>query len=121
MPGAKFVNLQYGDVRNDLAEIHPLRIHHFDECNPLRDLDEFAALVASLDLVISVDNATVHFAGALGVPVWILLPWESDWRWMRDRVDSPWYRSATLYRQSRPGDWPGVFERVAEQIRLFLK
>ena len=117
MSGAQFVNLQYGDMKHELSEMRPLTVHHWDDCDPLRDLDDFAALTSALDLVISVDNATVHLAGALGVPVWILLPWEADWRWMRDRDNSPWYPTARLFRQPQPKDWSSVFAHVANELK----
>jgi hypothetical protein len=83
----------------------------------LTDFAETAALVASLDLVITVDTAVAHLAGALGVPAWIMLPHAPDWRWLLHRDDSPWYRSVRLFRQERPGDWPGVIARVATALQ----
>jgi len=73
-----------------------------------RDFDAKAALIGELDLVISVDTSNAHLAGALARPLWLLLPFAPDWRWQLDRVDSPWYPTAKLFRQARPGDWPGV-------------
>jgi ADP-heptose:LPS heptosyltransferase len=73
-------------------------------------------VIDQCDLVISVDTATAHLAGALGKPVWILLPFVPDWRWMLDREDSPWYPSARLFRQTKWGDWPGVIERVRAEL-----
>jgi hypothetical protein len=70
----------------------------------------------NLDLVVSVDSCVAHLAGALDVPVWVLLPFNSDWRWL-DRDDSVWYRRARLFRQSRWGDWDDVFSRVAAALR----
>lgn len=75
-----------------------------------------AAVVTSLDLVITVDSAIAHLAGALGVPVWVLLPYVPDWRWLLDREDSPWYPSTRLFRQRQPGDWDEVFSRVADAL-----
>ena len=82
----------------------------------LHDFADSAAVMANLDLVISVDTAVAHLAGALGRPVWVLLPSNSDWRWFLDRDDSPWYRSARLYRQRRLGDWSDVIARVAHDL-----
>ncbi len=78
----------------------------------VRDFAELAALIDTLDLVISVDTGVAHLAGALGKPVWIMLPYRADWRWLRERDDTPWYPQARLFRQSAPGDWTGVIERV---------
>jgi hypothetical protein len=69
-----------------------------------------------MDLVISVDTAMAHLAGALARPVWLLLPYVPDWRWLVGRQDSPWYPTARLFRQSRPGDWEGVVARVAAAL-----
>ncbi|BAX61427.1 tetratricopeptide repeat protein [Burkholderia stabilis] len=79
----------------------------------LMDFAETAALIDTLDLVISVDTSVAHLAGALGRPVWVLLPRVPDWRWLLERDDCPWYPAATLFRQQQPGDWPTVVERVA--------
>jgi tetratricopeptide (TPR) repeat protein len=76
-----------------------------------------AAVMMNLDLVIGADTSLVHLAGALGVPVWVALAYAADWRWLRHREDSPWYPSARLFRQSRPGDWPEVFGRMADALR----
>ena len=87
---------------------------HQDE---LSDFADTAALIENLDLVITVDTSVAHLAGSLGKPVWILLPKVPDYRWMLDRSDTPWYRSARLYRQSALGDWTDVLEKVAGDIR----
>jgi len=87
----------------------------------LEDFAETAAAIAHMDLVISVDTAVVHLAGALGTMVWTLLPFNPDWRWMRGRDDSPWYPSMRLFRQVKRAHWEGVIERVsralAERVR----
>lgn len=75
-----------------------------------------AAVMKNLDLVISADTATAHLAGALGVPVWILIPFAPEWRWLLDRQDSPWYPTARLFRQTRPGDWGDVFECMRVEL-----
>ncbi|WP_175872310.1 tetratricopeptide repeat-containing glycosyltransferase family protein [Burkholderia sp. BCC0397] len=82
----------------------------------LHDFSETAALVDTLDLVISVDTSVAHLAGALGRPVWVLLPRVPDWRWLLERDDCPWYPTATLFRQTRPGDWPAVIGRVVDVL-----
>jgi hypothetical protein len=80
------------------------------------ELHQEAALVAALDLMISVDTMTAHLAGALGVPVWTLLQKEADWRWLENRDDSPWYPTMRLFRQERPGDWTSVVARVVRKL-----
>jgi len=120
MPGASFVNLQYGAVADELAALKReagIVVHDFPEIEPLRDLDGFAACISALDLVVSIDNATVHLAGALGVPTWVLLPSVADWRWMLEREDSPWYSSITLLRQKKVGDWEAVFAETRNRLR----
>lgn len=81
-----------------------------------RDFYDTASIIAGLDLVISVDTAVAHLAGAMGKPVWILLAEQNDWRWLRGRSDSPWYRSATLFRQMTQGDWRGPLGRVRDAL-----
>ncbi|MBI5659063.1 MAG: tetratricopeptide repeat protein [Nitrosomonadales bacterium] len=78
----------------------------------LATFDDTASVIAALDLVITIDTAIAHLAGALGKPAWVLLKFGADWRWLRDREDSPWYPSARLFRQAAPGDWAGVMQRV---------
>jgi len=84
------------------------------------DFDDTAALASLCDLVISVDTAAAHLAGALARPVWVLLPHVPDWRWMLARPDSPWYPQARLFRQARPGDWTGVLDGVARALRAWI-
>lgn len=78
----------------------------------LQDFAETAAVVANLDLVLTVDTSVAHLAGALGKPVWLWLPFGADWRWLERPADSPFYPTARLFRQAKPGDWAGVAERV---------
>jgi ADP-heptose:LPS heptosyltransferase len=82
----------------------------------LRDFAETAGAIANLDLVIAVDTAVAHVAGAIGKPVWVMLPFSPDWRWLLGRDDSPWYPTMRLYRQAAIGDWPGVVARVAHDL-----
>ena len=119
-PDCAFISLQYGDNSRDLEALKTETGHeiHWDrEIDPLQYLDPFAAQIAAMDLVISVDNSTVHFAGAIGTPCWVLLPVNSDWRWLADRTTSIWYDSLELFRQ-QPGDgWTKVVERAAAKLR----
>jgi len=85
-------------------------------CAGLQDFADTAALIAQMDLVISIDTSVAHLAGALGKPVWIMLPFSADWRWLRDRDDSPWYPTARLFRQPQRGAWHDVVQRVAEAL-----
>jgi hypothetical protein len=119
-PAFGFVNLQYGDCRADLEAVRRdlgVEILHDESVDPLKNLDDFAAQTAAMDLVISIDNSTVHMAGALNVPIWVMLPAVPDWRWMLDRSDSPWYPSVRLFRQALAGEWTPVIERVAEELK----
>ena len=88
-----------------------------DHTGLLNDFSDTAALIENLDLVISVDNVTVHMAGALGVPVWILQPFMPEWRWLLDREDSYWYPSARQFRQRQAGCWADVLGRVAAALQ----
>jgi tetratricopeptide (TPR) repeat protein len=119
-----FVNLQYGDCRADLAAVRSqvgVEIFHDETMDPLQDLDAFAAQTAAMDLVISIDNSTVHMAGALDVPVWVLLPAVPDWRWMLGRSDSPWYASVRLFRQPSAGAWAPVIDNVAGELGQLVR
>ena len=96
-----------------VLDAHKQIVHFGDE---LHDFSDTAALAENMDLVISVDTAVAHLAGALGKPVWILLPLNADWRWLLNRADSPWYPSARLFRQSRLGDWGEVIDRLSREL-----
>jgi len=84
----------------------------------LEDFSDTAAAINCLDLVISTDTAVPHLAGALGKPVWLLLHFSSDWRWLLDRNDNPWYPTMRLFRQAAPGDWASVFQQVVDALKL---
>jgi tetratricopeptide (TPR) repeat protein len=79
-----------------------------------------AAMIANLDLVVSVDTSIGHLAGALGAPTWLALNFSADWRWMVDRTDTPWYPTTRLFRQQQPGDWPGVFRQMAVELERLV-
>jgi ADP-heptose:LPS heptosyltransferase len=87
-----------------------------DATEHITDFADTAALMAELDLIITVDTAAAHLAGALGRPVWTLLPVVPDWRWGLEREDTPWYPTMRLFRQRAPGDWDGVIQRVAAAL-----
>ncbi len=82
-------------------------------------LTDLAAVLMNMDLVVTVDTSVAHLAGAMGVPVWVLLPVVPDWRWLLERTDSPWYPTMRLFRQRRRNDWDEVFTRIAAELRLF--
>jgi Flp pilus assembly protein TadD len=111
VPGAAFYNLQVaptaewaGEAANRDALIGLEHLIH--------DFADTAALMAQLDLVISVDTSVAHLAGAVGCPVWVLLPFAPDWRWLLERGDNPWYHTMRLFRQPVPGDWTSVVQQV---------
>ena len=117
-----FINLQYeyGDLALELNQFvndTGISIYCDTEINPLESLDDFAAQVAALDLVITISNTTAHMAGALGKSVWTLLHYGADWRWLTNRSDTPWYPSMTLFRQSRQGDWSNVVQQVHSTLK----
>ncbi len=120
VPGVRLINLQKGPGVEQLREVAGLV--------PVLDLGprldektgafmDTAAVMTCLDLVITSDTAVAHLAGALGVPVWLALTFAPEWRWLRDREDSPWYPSMRLFRQTQRGDWEGVFRRMAGELR----
>ncbi|MCE9660510.1 MAG: tetratricopeptide repeat protein [Burkholderiales bacterium] len=114
-PEARFVSLQNAAREADAAVLAQRGdIAWFGA--ELVDFAETAALVAQLDLVISVDTSVAHLAAAMGKPVWLLLPVNPDWRWLLEREDSPWYRSMRLFRQTRRGDWSDVVARIEQEI-----
>jgi tetratricopeptide (TPR) repeat protein len=114
--GIQWINLQKGvpaiDAHRPLAEPHLI-----DWTDELTDLADTAALISALDLVVTVDTVIAHLAGALGKPVWVLLSYTPDWRWFLDRPDSPWYPTMRLFRPSQVGDWHGLIETVASDLR----
>ena len=119
VPGVRFVNLQYGPQSGEAAfarEHFGIALDDGTDCDPLQDLDDFTAKLAALDLVISVDNSTVHLAAAVGRPVWTLLPFCSDWRWMVEGATAPWYPSMRLHRCRTLHGWTELLERTARLL-----
>jgi tetratricopeptide (TPR) repeat protein len=112
--GVEYVSLHFG-ANAEAALLQRRGVPDFG--NDIAEFAELAALIETLDLVISTDTGVAHLAGALGKPVWILLPFHADWRWMRERTDSPWYPSARLFRQRTFGDWSGAIEAVLGQLQ----
>jgi tetratricopeptide (TPR) repeat protein len=110
-PQYQYVSLQkeVKDADRETLYLHTEILHLGEQLN---DFADTAALCELMDLIVSVDTSVAHLAGAMGKPVWILLPFLPDWRWLLDRDDSPWYPSARLFRQSKAGDWTDVMERV---------
>jgi glycosyltransferase involved in cell wall biosynthesis len=114
-PRCDFFSLQAGPKAAELASL-PAGIEIADIGSRLNDFADTAAVIGQLDLLISADTATLHLAGALARPVWGLVPYAPDWRWMLKREDSLWYPTLRLFRQSAPEDWKGVFERVEQEL-----
>jgi Tfp pilus assembly protein PilF len=111
--GAHFFSLQMGKAA---AQLEPWRRRIADLAPATHDMADTAAQMEQLDLVITVDTLAAHLAGALGFPVWLLLPFAADWRWMRHRYDSPWYPTMRIFRQSEPGNWQPVIDRLRSEL-----
>jgi hypothetical protein len=119
--GVSWVSLQLGAPVERLREQAPEGAVLVDIAPELTDLAETAAAIVQLDLVVAVDTAVAHLAGALGRPVWVLLPAVPDWRWLLGREDSPWYSTMRLFRQQRAGDWDGVVARIAAALEALAR
>jgi len=115
-----FVSLQKPMPARDLPTMA-----HFpgmtDLSGDLTDFGETAALIHNLDLVITVDTSMGHLAGAMAKPVWIMVPKAADWRWQLEREDSPWYPTARLFRQPKPGEWDAVLTRLTAALAAELR
>jgi tetratricopeptide (TPR) repeat protein len=112
--GVRFFSLQVGGREREIERLPEGKVT--DLAPELGDFIESAAAIAALDLVIAVDTSVAHLAGALGKPVWVMLPWVPDWRWLLDRSDSPWYPTMRLYRQPVRHDWTTVLQQVADDL-----
>jgi tetratricopeptide (TPR) repeat protein len=117
---ATWVCLQYGDVTKDLerAAGSGMSLNYWPES--IDNLDDFAAIISALDIVITVCNTTVHYAGAVGKPVWILAPKIPEWRYGLQTSAMPWYPSSRIFRQSEAGDWSEIMDRVATELAQFV-
>ncbi|GHU08237.1 hypothetical protein FACS1894158_17370 [Betaproteobacteria bacterium] len=113
--GISWVSLQKGDGARQIAE-EALSGSILNLMDEVEDFADTAAIIANLDLVISVDTSVPHLAGAMGKPVWLLDRFDTDWRWLLDREDSPWYPTMRIFRQNAFGDWDSVLPRVAEAL-----
>lgn len=116
-PGIDWISLQYTDCTDQLAALqrnHGIVVHHWQQA--IDDYDETAALVQSLDVVISVTTSIIHLSGALGQRVWVLVNRWPQWRYLRQGRRMPWYPSATLIRQPESGDWQDVFTQVNRRL-----
>src|SRR5262249_45077041 len=119
-PDCAFISLQYGDISKEvelLRNEHGGEVYIDSEVNAMQDMDLFTAQVAAVDVVLSVDNSTIHVSGALGKPTWAFIPSSSDWRWMKKRRDTIWYRSVTLLRQEPGDDWAEQIDQAATYLR----
>jgi tetratricopeptide (TPR) repeat protein len=114
-PGISFYSLQKGEEVKE-ANHPPKEIQIYDYAEEMDDFSDTAALIENLDLVISIDTSVAHLAGALAKPVWTLLPFVPDWRWLLERDDSPWYPTMRLFRQPTSGDWGSVIARIADAL-----
>ena len=135
IPLAKLASLKHGEIEfhslqkgqpaeSELGQLRAAAWSGPDIVDYTAQLDDFsdtAALIENLDLVISVDTSVAHLAAAMGKPVWILLCFDSCWRWLAQRSDSPWYPTARLYRQGSPGDWDGVVQRVRHDLEEWVQ
>ncbi len=111
-PGVTFVSLQMGALTQPQISTLPPELRPFDPMHDVRDFADTAAIIDQLDLVITVDTSIAHLAGALNTPTWILSRYDGCWRWLHDRDDTPWYPRTRLFRQTQPGEWGEVIERV---------
>jgi ADP-heptose:LPS heptosyltransferase len=111
-----WVSLQKGDQAN---QPRPPGLELLDWTAELNDFADTAGLIDNLDLVIVVDTAVAHLAGAMGKKTWVFIPFAPDWRWMLRRNTTPWYPTMRLFRQPRPGDWKTAIEQVARELASF--
>lgn len=118
-PGVVFFPIQFGNAVREMEALAG-NYQFVDVTSSIADFDDTAALLANLDLVITVDTSLAHLAGGMGVPTWVLIPFVPDWRWLLGRQDSPWYPVMRLFRQSEPGDWDGVARQIAGELGKVL-
>jgi hypothetical protein len=120
LPGVRFISLQKGPPAAQVAE-PPAGMTIFDPMADVTDFADTAAIIAHLDLVIAVDTAVAHLAGAMGKPIWLLSRFDGCWRWLTARTDSPWYPSLRLYRQETPGNWRPTLAQLAADLTALAR
>ena len=120
IPGISLYGLQKGEAAGQVRELCSHHDHIINLGEAFEDFSDTAAAIANLDLMISIDTSVAHLSGAMGKPTWLLLQSVSDFRWLRQREDSPWYPTMRLFRQERPGHWAGVIGRVCSEVRSRL-
>jgi len=115
----KLVNLQYGDVSSEISLLkqnNRISVVQMDDIDIYNDIDTFSSLIDACDLVVSIDNSTVHLAGSLGKKTFVLLPKISDWRWMIKENFTPWYKSLKLFRQNTDNNWTEIINKISDEI-----
>jgi len=115
IPTVSLYSLQVGKDADEIDRFLVDRVHNLSD--RIQDFADTANWIEQLDLVIAVDTAVVHLAGAMGKPVWVMLPFAPDWRWMLEREDTPWYPTMRLFRQQRSGDWEEVWSRIMSALK----
>jgi hypothetical protein len=121
IPGVQLISLQKGPGRTQLTQADSAGMGIMDlGALTSPSFADTAALIANLDLVISIDTSIVHLAGAIGVPTWVALAYAADWLWMHGREDTPWYPTLRLIRQPEPKAWEAVFSRMVEELKSFV-
>jgi len=114
-----FISLQYGDVEADLKFIkdqYGIEIQTAESIDNFSNVDGLLSLIEACDVVLSIDNSTVHFAGAIGKETWVMLPFNADWRWFNEGERCMWYPSTRLFRQTELGQWEAVFDQIKKEL-----
>jgi len=115
-----FINLQYGNHKDEIDQFQQetgIQIHDWDDSDSMQNIDDFAAQIKALDLVISMGNTNVHLAGSLGVPAWCIIPYVPSWRWLFQGSRSPWYQSVKIYRQATMNNWTDTIKTVSNDLQ----
>jgi hypothetical protein len=112
----QWISLQKDSAAEEISQVAP-QLKLLDLTNEIRDFADTAAIIENLDLVIGVDTSVVHLGAALGKPVWTILPFIAEWRWLRGRADSPWYPTMRLFRQTKAGDWSDPVNQIVAALQ----